>query len=181
MSEPEPITRRIYAVRRRALSDKDKPGPAERAFPSRAAAEEFRAGRERSLRAEGDARPLLEDGSFSSVFDLSSFDPPVLLDWLLDADIPAPPPSRWTYQGDRDLWEEWLQALTPGQVAHLYEALDRFTFYEVHEVELIEGAYTPDAWEAWEAGRAGSRPPRPPRRRAGRRPRSARPRGLRRT
>src|SRR3954447_1266228 len=130
--------RTLYLVRRSQLGDdRDEffNGQVERAFADRAEAERFRVECERKARLECNDPGFWYRGGFlsgregvSTPLQLTSFDPPVFFDWLQDADIP-PPGSRFHF---RD-WMDWVQQcldLPDHQRLKLFEALDRFRFYE---------------------------------------------------
>jgi hypothetical protein len=124
--------------------------PERHAFANRAAAEACHAEREQAALASGNLAPLYAArGGLQALLELTDFDPPVFLDWLEDADIQRPPEERW--QGSGDAWEAWLAGLTPHQVGRLYEGLHRLSFYELVEVDWIEGEEStwpddPDHW-----------------------------------
>ncbi len=64
------------------------------------------------------------------LFALTSFDPGVFCDWLLDAGIVPPP-----VVGDTRDWEGWYKRVNPGwsdaQRERFWEGLDRLRFYRV--------------------------------------------------
>jgi hypothetical protein len=121
--------------------------PVGRAFASRDDATAFLSECEEAARASGNLNPLYAAGEgLNSLLKLTEFDPPVFLDWLTDHDIPPLP----AHSGVRALWEAWLAGLSRYQVERLFEALHNLSFYELIEIDWIEGAYTADLWEDWE-------------------------------
>ncbi len=135
-------TGKVYLVRR--LPDRwgyyrGQFGPVQRAYTERCAAEAYR--QECDRRAWLDRLPVLEaltgPATLQSPFELTSFDPPVFLDWLQDADIPLPPDDlRATAECIK--WWEGCRQLSDVQWLRLFEALDKLRFYEVTEVGLAE-------------------------------------------
>ena len=131
---------KVYLVRRRPDRwglYRGQFGPAERAFLERGAAEGYR--QECDRRAWLDRRAVLEaqtdPATLQSPFELTSFDRPVFLDWLQDADIPLPPDDlRATVECVE--WWEGCRGLGEVQWLRLFEALDKVRYYEITEVEL---------------------------------------------
>jgi hypothetical protein len=134
---------KVYLVRRRPDRwgyYRGQAGPVQRAFTNRGAAEAYCRESDRRAWLDRDAvlGALADPASSQSPFELTSFDPPVFLDWLQDADIPLPPEDlratlecvEW-WEGCRDLSEvQWLR---------LFVALDKVRYYEIAEVELAAG------------------------------------------
>jgi hypothetical protein len=114
-----------------------KAGPIRRAFAERSAAEAFR--QECDRKAWFDRRSVVEalsdPASVQSPFELTSFDAPVFLDWLQDADVPPPPDDRRATRECVEWWEG-CGRLSDVQWLRLFEALDKVRFYEIKEVEL---------------------------------------------
>jgi hypothetical protein len=139
--EAESGAGKVYLVRRRTegwVNGRVKAGTVVRAFTDCAAAEASRDESERQARL--DRRTVVEvltDPEFvRSPFELTSFDPPVFLDWLEDAGIPAPPAdARWTTLECVEWWEG-CRDLSDLQLLRLFEALDKFRFFEITEVGL---------------------------------------------
>jgi hypothetical protein len=71
----------------------------------------------------------------STLDDCTSFHPNVLRDWLLDAGLTPPTP---TSKNDLKTWKVWWnrsnKTMTEQQRAKVWEALDRFCFFEVIEL-----------------------------------------------
>jgi hypothetical protein len=142
---------KVYLVRRRPDRwgyHRGMAGPVQRAFTERGAAEAYR--QECDRQAWLDRRPVLEaltdPATFQSPFELTSFDPPVFLDWLVDADIRLPPDDLRATLECVEWWESCRQ-LSDLQWLRLFEALDKVRFYEITEVELSAdggGAALPD-------------------------------------
>lgn len=132
---------KVFLVRRRpgrGSSSRGQAGPVQGAFTDRGAAEAFRDESER--RAWLDRRTLVEaltDPEYvAAPFELTSFDPPVFLDWLEDAGIPAPPAdARWTTLECIEWWEG-CGDLSDVQLLRLFEALDKLRLFEIAEVGL---------------------------------------------
>lgn len=130
---------KVYLVRR--LPDRwgyhrGKAGPIQRAFTERGAAESFRQECDRQVwfdwrRVE---EASTDPASLRSPFEWTSFDRPVFLDWLQDAEIPLPPDERKPLECAE--WWEGCGRLGDLQWLRLFEALDKVHFYEVAEVEL---------------------------------------------
>jgi hypothetical protein len=132
---------RLYLVRRRPDRwgyYRGQFGPAERAFLERGAAETYR--QECDRRAWLDRRAVLgamtDPCSHQSPFELTSFAPPVFLDWLQDAGIPRPPDDLRAATQCVEWWEGCI-GLNEVQWIRLFEALDKVRYYEVTEVGLL--------------------------------------------
>jgi hypothetical protein len=122
-----------------------------RAFGSREAAETFRSEwEERTCRQPPRRHPFWDASCnpFWTVptyeFDLgevSSLEPPLFNDWLLDQGLTLPKPT-WDNQVSTSDWYGWWEAgeekMSAMQRAKVWEALDRVRFFEVAEVELGE-------------------------------------------
>jgi hypothetical protein len=142
---------KVHLVRRRPDRwgcYRGQAGPVQRAFTERGAAEAYRL--ENDRRAWLDRRAVLEaltgPASLQSPFELTSFDAPVFLDWLQDADIPPPPADLREPLACVEWWEG-CQHLNEVQWLRLFEALDKVRFYEITEVGLSadgRGAPLPD-------------------------------------
>src|SRR5262249_37094215 len=78
-------------------------------FASRGEADAFQARAEREEARSGNWWPLYPLEGFSSFLELSNFDEGVLLDWLIDHDIPHP--STVVDEEEDDSWLAWLQGL----------------------------------------------------------------------
>jgi hypothetical protein len=130
----------------------DAPFRMEGIFATREQAEAFAAEREQKAATAGDPGPLLDLRSLAELVSLSAFEPNVFRDWLVDHDIPDPE----TFKSTRRVQDystpvgEWLEALSPQQLADLYAALHHLRFYEILEVPFVFGDYTPEQWEEWE-------------------------------
>jgi len=161
-----PPTPRLFIVREKLHGQKWRSLPekvnvrAKGVFTSRGEAEAFRARAERDEARSGNFWPLYPMEGLSSFLEFSNFDEGVLLDWLLDHDIPHP--STVTVDEENDPWLAWLQSLGPEKLAHLYEALHHFSFFEIVEISLVEGEYRPEDWEDWELHIPDPPPPQRP-------------------
>jgi hypothetical protein len=131
---------KVYLVRRRPDPwgyHRGRAGPVQRAFTERGAAEEHRqeCDRQAWLNRLSVLQALTDPATLLSPFELTSFDAPVLLDWLQDADIPLPPDDlRATLECVE--WWEGCGRLNDVQWLRLFEALDKLRFVEVTEVGL---------------------------------------------
>jgi hypothetical protein len=103
-----------------------------RLFLDREKAESFRRTQEEARR-----RKVNPFEYCTALADCTSFPPKVLHDWLLDAGLTPPTPKS---QDDLTTWKVWWnkskKTMTEQQRAKVWEALDRFRFFEV--VELAE-------------------------------------------
>jgi hypothetical protein len=138
--EAESGAGKVYLVRRRPDRwgyYRGMAGPGQRAFTERRTAEAYRqeCGRRAWLERGPVLEALTEPATLQSPFELTSFDPPVFLDWLRDADIPLPPDDlRATLECVE--WWEGCRHLSDVQWLRLFEALDKVRYFEVTEVEL---------------------------------------------
>jgi hypothetical protein len=149
--EAESGAGKVYLVRRRPDRwgyYRGRAGPVQRAFTERGTAEAHRL--ECDRQAWLDRRAVLEaltdPASLQSPLELTSFDAPVFLDWLHDADIPLPPDDLRATLECVEWWEGCGQ-LNEVQWLRLFEALDKVRYYEITEVELAadgRGAPLPD-------------------------------------
>jgi hypothetical protein len=109
-----------------------------------------RAEREREARRTSDWWELYYlEGALGGLLELTDFAPSVFLDWLADADVPCPPEER-SWKNGQDNWQAWLEGLSQAQLTHLYEGLHHFDFYEVREVDWIEGGPALGQWDDWD-------------------------------
>jgi hypothetical protein len=152
-TEPSGV-RKLYLVRLRSEPTPEGGAPrrlrtVERGFADRSAAEADCAQRDRTAFLSDLGGDLFAFVPYvtETFFDLTSFDPPVFLDWLTDANIPHPEgTAEW-----RD-WERWWTAVWPAldnqQRLRLCEALDKFSFYEIVEVDWLAqpSAEVPQEW-----------------------------------
>ena len=69
--------------------------------------------------------------------DLTEFDEPVFFDWLRDAGIPVP--ADTSTRGWLRWWRKHREQLSADQLRHLFEGLHRLVFYEIREVDWIDG------------------------------------------
>jgi hypothetical protein len=125
------------------------PGPydMEGVFASREEALAFRQEREAAVARFGGQQMLLcLAGSADWLMQLSEFDPPVFLDWLVDHDVPPPPAGV----GPSNEYNDWLLSLNEQQLIALHAALHRLHSYEVVEVPFANGEFPPEQWQEWE-------------------------------
>jgi hypothetical protein len=135
----------------------------ERGFTDRAAAERFRDERERAARVSWrDFWVFYTCPEIPGLYGLSSFDWPVLFNWLLDAGIlPPPDEDPKASQAWRDWWNGCARSLTELQRARLFEGLDRFHFYDIIEVACVDAAAPEDFPPDRSADRVEGPPPWP--------------------
>ena len=101
-------------------------------FTDREKAEAFRREQEEAQRQKVNPFEHCE-----KLADCTTFPPEVLHDWLLDAGLTTPAPGS---KDELKAWKAWWgkskKTMTEAQRAKVWEALDRFRFFEV--VELTE-------------------------------------------
>jgi hypothetical protein len=153
----------------------------EAAFATREQAVAFMHERDEALRKRGDREPLLcLTSGLDALMELSAFDPPVFLDWLVDHDIPLPLDRSALSRGEPDgladdfdytprlrhpsasRYERWLLSLDRRQLIDLYAALHHLHFYRIDEIPFIQGEYPPEQWAQWEHQALLAEPAPPP-------------------
>jgi hypothetical protein len=113
----------------------------------RASAEKGLREADAAKRETGDVSRLQLVGTHKELLALSDFDPPVFADWLTDGGLPPLRKKQfWEH------WHPWLDGLTKPQRVHLLRGLHKLEFYEILEVDYIEGKYPKGTRDGYERG-----------------------------
>jgi hypothetical protein len=131
----------LFVIRRAVFLPEDDPsdlktGRLVRGFFDRERAEEFRAHLGREMRQRSDINPF----QFShELHECTSFAPPILGDWLLDAGLTPPSPdlSEWISTW-RAWWETYSPRFTELQRERVWQGLDKVQCFELLAMEWAE-------------------------------------------